>query len=148
MRRIRYRKEKEQMSMMRRRVIAIIAAALAIIILGFSLAAVLEYVETMEFVDVDGETKYYAKKSDGVYKLYAKGAKEPLKTSRRQAKAAQPPQEEYYGKLYSFAQYRYSGLSDHGPGLRGQGVQVARRAGCEEDECSHLQDFPADSFVQ
>ena len=68
------------MSMMRRRTIAIIAAALAIIMLGFALAGVLEYVETMEFVDVDGETKYYAKKTDGVYKLYAKGAKEPLKT--------------------------------------------------------------------
>ncbi len=65
------------MSMMRKRVIAIIAAALAIVILGVSLAAVLEYVDTIEFVDVDG-TKYYAKNKDGVYKLYAKGSKEPL----------------------------------------------------------------------
>ena len=65
------------MSMMRKRVIAIIAAALAIIMLGVSLAAVLEYVDTIEFVDVDG-TKYYARNKDGVYKLYAKGSKEPL----------------------------------------------------------------------
>jgi hypothetical protein len=49
--------------MMRRRTIAIIAAALAIIMLGFALAGVLEYVETMEFVDVDGET--------GKYEIYA-----------------------------------------------------------------------------
>ena len=65
--------------MMRKRIIAIIAAALAIVILGVSLSAVLEYVDTVEFVDVDG-TKYYAKNKDDVYKLYAKGSKEPLPT--------------------------------------------------------------------
>ena len=65
--------------MMRKRIIAIIAAALAIVILGVSLSAVLEYVDTIEFVDVDG-TKYYAKNKDDVYKLYAKGSKEPLPT--------------------------------------------------------------------
>ena len=64
---------------MRKRVIAIIAAALAIIILGISLAAVMQYVDTIEFVDVDG-TKYYARNKNAVYKLYAKGSKEPLPT--------------------------------------------------------------------
>lgn len=70
------------MSLMRKRVIAIIAAALAIIILGFSLAAVLEYVDTIVFVDpADNETKYYARKKDGEYKLYAKKGKTPLETT-------------------------------------------------------------------
>ena len=65
------------MSIMRKRTIAIIAAALCIIILGFSLAAVLEYVSIIEYEDVDG-IKYYAKKDGDVYRLYAKKAKEPL----------------------------------------------------------------------
>ncbi len=73
------------MSMMKKRVIAIIAALLAIVILGVSLAVVLEYVDNIEFVDVDG-TKYYARKvtnSDGTveYKLFADWrGKEPLAT--------------------------------------------------------------------
>lgn len=70
------------MSLMRKRVIAIIAASLAIVILGFSLAAVLEYVDTIVFVDpADNVTKYYARKDDGVYKLYAKKGKTPLETT-------------------------------------------------------------------
>ena len=64
--------------MMRRRIIAIVASALALVILGFSLAAVLEYVKIIEWTDVDGETKYYAKVKDGVYELYAKGSDTPL----------------------------------------------------------------------
>ena len=71
------------MSLMRKRTIAIIAAALAIIILGFSLAAVLEYVDTIVFVDpADNVTKYYARKKDGEYKLYAKKGKTPLETTK------------------------------------------------------------------
>jgi len=70
------------MSMMRKRVIAIVAAALAIIILAVSLAGVMEYVDIIEFEDVDG-TKYYARKDDGVYKLYAKGSKEPLQLDEK-----------------------------------------------------------------
>ncbi len=63
------------MSMMRKRIIAIVAAALAIVILGVTLAGVLQYVDTMVFVDVD-ETKYYARKvknEDGnsEYRLFA-----------------------------------------------------------------------------
>ena len=74
---------------MRKRVIAIIAAALAIIILGVSLAAVMQYVDTIVFVDpADETTKYYAKKDNGEYKLYAKGSKTPLETT------------EFNGKLY------------------------------------------------
>ena len=46
------------MSMMRRRIIAVVAAALALVILGFSLAAVLKYVAIIEIVDVDGKTNY------------------------------------------------------------------------------------------
>ena len=77
------------MSLMRKRVIAIIAAALAIIILGASLLAVMQYVDTIVFVDpADETTKYYAKKTSGEYKLYAKGSKTPLKTT------------EFNGKLY------------------------------------------------
>ncbi len=64
---------------MRRRIIAIIAAALVLVILGISLAAVLQYVRIIEWKDIDG-TKYYAKLDDGVYKLYAKGKDKPLKT--------------------------------------------------------------------
>ena len=67
---------------MRKRIIAIIAASLAIIILGISLAAVYEYVETIVFVDpADNETRYYAKNKNGEYKLYAKGSKTPLETT-------------------------------------------------------------------
>lgn len=71
------------MSLMRKRIIAIIAAALALIILGTSLAMVLQYVDTIVFVDpADNVTKYYAKKDDnGEYKLYAKKGKTPLKTT-------------------------------------------------------------------
>ena len=68
---------------MRKRVIAIIAAALALIILGTSLAIVLQYVDTVVFVDpADNETKYYAKKDGGEYKLYAKKSKTPLETTK------------------------------------------------------------------
>lgn len=71
------------MSLMRKRVIAIIAAALALIILGTSLAIVLQYVDTIVFIDpADKETKYYAKKDGGEYKLYAKGSKTPLETTQ------------------------------------------------------------------
>lgn len=65
------------MSMMRRRVIAIVAAVIAIVILAFSLAGVLEYVKIIEHKDVDG-TVYYAKNINGEYKLFAKGADTPL----------------------------------------------------------------------
>ena len=70
------------MSLMRKRIIAIIAAALALIILGTSLAIVLQYVDTVVFIDpADNETKYYAKKDNGTYKLYAKKSKTPLETT-------------------------------------------------------------------
>ena len=75
------------MSLMRKRVIAIIAAALALIILGTSLAYVLQYVDTVVFIDpADNETKYYAKKDGGTYKLYAKKSKTPLKTTTLNSK--------------------------------------------------------------
>ncbi len=68
------------MSMMRRRIIAIIAAALALIILGFSLVAILNYIKIVKWEDVDG-TPYYAKAEDGVtYRLYAKDSDTPLKS--------------------------------------------------------------------
>lgn len=71
------------MSLMRKRVIAIIAAALALIILGTSLAVVLQYVDTIVFIDpADNATKYYAKKDNGEYKLYAKKSKTPLTTTK------------------------------------------------------------------
>lgn len=61
--------QQQKRSLMRRRSIALVAVALVIAILGVSLALVLDYVDTVTFVDVD-EQKYYIRKQDGVYGMY------------------------------------------------------------------------------
>lgn len=59
------------MTLMKRRIIATVAASLAIVILGIAFVGVLQYVEALEVKDVDG-TVYYARNVDGVYVLYDK----------------------------------------------------------------------------
>ena len=57
--------------MVKRRIIATIAASLALIILAVAFVGVLQYVEALPVDDVDGSV-YYARKSGGEYLLYDK----------------------------------------------------------------------------
>ena len=66
-------------SLMRRRVIAIIATVLATIILIGTLVWVLDYVKTTTFVDVDG-SKYYIRYRDKSYAMYDTSKKHKLDT--------------------------------------------------------------------
>ncbi|MBQ9783283.1 MAG: hypothetical protein IJW44_02060 [Clostridia bacterium] len=60
---------KKQKSLMKRRVTAIVIAAVAVLLLAIALFFVLDFVKTTTFEDVDGQT-YYIRKRDGVYAMY------------------------------------------------------------------------------
>lgn len=72
------------MSLIKRRVIAIVSALLVIIILAVTCSVVLRYTRTLEYEDADGKI-YHILNNDGEYKLYEKGADTPL------------PKDEQYG---------------------------------------------------
>ena len=70
------------MSLIKRRVIAIVSALLAIIILAVTCSIVLKYTRTLEYEDADGKI-YHILNNDGEYKLYEKGGDTPLPTDEQ-----------------------------------------------------------------